>query len=313
MRIIGPIFLIIFVIATVYLTKDDAILFLEKIEKNKIFQSSTATEEDSNNDTQNTGEVGADLDWVQQYFKKEFITPGPLTKKESSNSQGSGETLSPQKIIENTNSAREDTGLSENLVFNSKLQLSAQKKIDDMLLNDYFEHVSPTGVAISDLIETVGYDYIIVGENLALGNFQSEKELVDAWMASPGHRANILNNKYKDIGVAVGHGTISGKKVFIAVQHFGASSNVCPSINQQLKTLIEEYSATIEQKAGELESQKQELDEAKMYEKGYEEKMNSYNNNVRIYNEIVETVKKNIQEYNNQVNTFNFCVQNFEE
>ena len=57
---------------------------------------------------------------------------------------------------------------------NEKLDQAALAKANDMFLKQYFEHVSPTGVGPGDLAQNYGYDYIIVGENLILGNFSSE-------------------------------------------------------------------------------------------------------------------------------------------
>ena len=68
------------------------------------------------------------------------------------------------------------------------------------------------------------YPYLAAGENLALGDFKNANELVAAWMASPGHRANILNGVYRDIGVATGFDAFEGRKTIIVVQIFGATS-----------------------------------------------------------------------------------------
>lgn len=98
--------------------------------------------------------------------------------------------LSNSGILAETNSERARLGLSP-LRISSNLNAAATLKVIDMFARQYFEHTSPTGVTISDLSESVGYDYILVGENLALGNFSSDAALVAAWMGSPGHRANI--------------------------------------------------------------------------------------------------------------------------
>jgi uncharacterized protein YkwD len=52
------------------------------------------------------------------------------------------------------------------------------------------------------LAKKVNYEYVVVGENLAEGDFTSDADLVKGWMDSPGHRANILNTKYEEIGIA---------------------------------------------------------------------------------------------------------------
>src|SRR6185369_15716694 len=111
---------------------------------------------------------------------------------------------------------------------NALLDKAAKKKLDDMFAQQYFEHINPQGKGPSDLAKSVGYDYIAIGENLALGNFKNDAELVQAWMDSPGHRANILNKQYTEIGVAVGQGTYEGKKTWLAVQEFGRPTSSCP-------------------------------------------------------------------------------------
>lgn len=305
MRIIGPLFLIIFVIATVYLTKDDAALFVHNVE-NKYFTTQIKSDKQINEP------VNENLTENQpQSFKKESITPGPLIQN-NTNIDVSLK-LSPTQIIAKTIRARTENGVTPLLIENQKLHDSAQKKVDDMFKNNYFEHISPSGVSVSDLGDQVGYDYIIIGENLALGSFKTEQELVDAWMASPGHRANILNPKYRDIGVAVGYGTILGHTTWIAVQHFGVSTSICPQVDTTLKSSIENQTLYIGTQAGELEAQKAIIDESKMYEKGYADNVDSYNNNVQIYNQLVEKIKSAIQQYNNQVNSFNLCISELEE
>ena len=147
--------------------------------------------------------------------------------------------LSSKDIIDITNKQRTLNGNLPILKENSKLDFSAEKKLQDMFVKGYFEHTSPDGVGVGDLADQIDYEYIVIGENLALGNFKNDQALVDAWMASPGHRANILNKRYIDIGVSVGKGIYNGKSVWMAVQHFGLPKSACPSIDQVLKGVID--------------------------------------------------------------------------
>ena len=73
-------------------------------------------------------------------------------------------------ILAQTNKERAAKKLGT-LKLNTNLNSSAQKKLEDMFANQYFEHVSPAGVDVTDLVRKAGYEYIVVGENLALGNF----------------------------------------------------------------------------------------------------------------------------------------------
>lgn len=78
---------------------------------------------------------------------------------------------------------------------------AALNKSRHMILNNYFEHYA-YGLTPWSFIINSGYDYAIAGENLAMG-FSSAEGVVDAWMDSPSHRANLLNPDYQDIGVGV--------------------------------------------------------------------------------------------------------------
>lgn len=124
-----------------------------------------------------------------------------------------------ENIITHTNIQRRATGSPE-LFENQYLRLSAQQKLQDMFVKNYWDHVGPEGETAWDFIEGNKYQYYLVGENLARG-FGSSEETVEAWMASPTHKANILNNRFKEIGVAVGNGKIHGQETTVIVQLFG--------------------------------------------------------------------------------------------
>lgn len=301
MRIIGPIFLIVFVGATVYLVKDDALKFFNTLAHQKSEQVETVPNEVKEENFTIESEV------EQSNIDREVVTPGPLTINITEDADTAN--LTVQRIIAETNTARKTNGVTDALKQNSKLEFSAQIKLKDMFNNNYFEHVSPNGTSVSMLGDKVHYEYIIIGENLALGNFKTEKELVDAWMASPGHRANILNQKYKDIGIAVGYGKILGQNTWLAVQHFGLSTDFCPQVNTSLKTDIETLEQELREEAASLEAQKQDIDSSKMYERGYKEKIDTYNESIKLYNTHIYTIKEKIALYNGQVSAFNACVE----
>jgi len=124
-----------------------------------------------------------------------------------------------QKVLEQTNNERKNAGL-EALEYNSILSLSAQKKAEDMFKNDYWAHTSPQGKTPWTFFEAAGYRYSVAGENLAK-DFYSTDSLMKAWINSPTHKANIINVKYKEIGIAVVNGTLGGIKTTLVVQHFG--------------------------------------------------------------------------------------------
>ena len=238
-------------------------------------------------------------------IKKQISTPPPLkTITEDTQSY-----LTRDGVIKWTNNQRSKNGLSP-LKENKKLNASAEIKAADMLKGQYFEHESPSGVGAGDLFLKVGYDYIASGENLAMGNFKDDQILVQAWMDSSGHRANILNNKYQEIGVAVIEGIFEGKKVWMAVQHFGLPLLSCPSPSQSLKTEIETNQGKLENLQNELKAMEDEIDSIKRRQRDlYMQKVEEYGNLVIQYNTLVGETKKIINAYNAQVQAFNNCIE----
>jgi hypothetical protein len=122
-------------------------------------------------------------------------------------------------VIELTNIARAQAGLPA-LLPNDRLAAAAAAKAADMLANQYFAHTSPAGLAPWNWIRDAGYDYKYAGENLAVHYFTAEG-VQDAWMASPTHRQNIVDDRYKDIGIGVASGTYEGFETTMVVQMFG--------------------------------------------------------------------------------------------
>lgn len=127
--------------------------------------------------------------------------------------------ISPDQVIALANSARTKAGLAT-LSENPKLTLAAQSKAEDMIANDYFAHTSPTGVEPWYWVKQEDYSYKAAGENLAI-NYTNAIDQHDAWMKSPTHRANIMSERYQEIGVAVVQGKIDGKESTVTVQFFG--------------------------------------------------------------------------------------------
>jgi len=123
------------------------------------------------------------------------------------------------KIVTDTNAYRQQNGLSQ-LYLDPELCQAAQKKAEDMFADDYWAHVAPDGTTPWSFITAAGYDYVYAGENLAK-DFQKSDAVVLAWMESPTHRQNILNDKFLDIGVAVVNGTLNGYETTLVVQMFG--------------------------------------------------------------------------------------------
>ena len=88
------------------------------------------------------------------------------------------------------------------LTIDAPLSKIATLKSEDMVTNDYFSHTSPTYGAPWDMAKEFGYSYRSFGENIAYGQ-RTPEEVVTAWMNSPGHKANILNKQYTNIGAGI--------------------------------------------------------------------------------------------------------------
>src|SRR3989344_5403829 len=240
-------------------------------------------------------------------IKKEISAPAPLripVKKVSA-------VLTRAGVMNWTNVQRKENGnlppLKENLVLNA----AAEAKLKDMFKNQYFEHVSPAGIGPGELVESAGYEYIASGENLALGNFDGDRDLVQAWMDSPGHRANILNIKYQEIGVAVGNGIFEGHETWLAVQEFGKPISACPSPNDSLKTSITSYENKLDELRVKADALKGELESSdpktKEERRVYNQKVDEYNALIKQINMLIDELKGMISNYNSQVQGFNAC------
>lgn len=104
-----------------------------------------------------------------------------------------------QHVVELTNAERAKQGLPA-LKIDTELSKVARIKSEDMQKNNYFDHNSPTYGSPFDMMKKFGISYTSAGENIAQGQ-RTPEEVVQAWMNSAGHRANILNNGFTHIGV----------------------------------------------------------------------------------------------------------------
>lgn len=147
--------------------------------------------------------------------------------------------VSPERVIELTNAERLKAGLSP-LAANAILSQAAQLKAGDMFAFDYWAHNSPSGRTPWDFFREAGYRYLFAGENLAR-DFMNSDAVVQAWMASPTHRENIMNPKYGEIGLAVVNGTLGGVETTLVVQMFGTPTSSSPiPVAQKPEQLVAE-------------------------------------------------------------------------
>lgn len=126
----------------------------------------------------------------------------------------------PGVITALTNEARADEALPS-LVPNPVLEQAAQDKAEDMASRGYFSHESPDGTLPWYWFDKHGYKYKFAGENLAI-DFTDSTALVDAWLASPKHKENIVKGSYTDIGIGMATGTYQGRETIFVVQFFGS-------------------------------------------------------------------------------------------
>ena len=104
-----------------------------------------------------------------------------------------------QEVIRLVNEIRVQNGLSA-LTYNWELSRVARYKSQDMVDNRYFSHTSPTYGTPFQMIRSFGLSYRSDGKNIAYGQ-RTPQAVVNAWMNSSGHRANILSSSYTQIGV----------------------------------------------------------------------------------------------------------------
>jgi len=258
---------------------------------------------DLKNNDPSIGAIEHDL----KAINKEIFAPEPLRFEINNNKVF----LTVSGVLNQTNKQREKEGLKP-LSLSNKLSESAQLKVDDMFNKQYFEHESPSGEGPGDLAKKVNYEYVMVGENLALGNFSNDKALVDGWMASPGHRENILRSGYTEIGIAVKEGTYEGKRTWLAVQEFGTPSSICPGPAQALHDEIESGKLELTKQEVLLENKKQQLDSfSQKSGQEYEVAVRDYNTAVELYNQLVQKIKFSVEQYNIEAESYNACLKQF--
>jgi uncharacterized protein YkwD len=244
---------------------------------------------------------------ISSSMKKQIYAPPPL-KSGGTSEIGS---LTKSGTIRETNIQRRNNSVVT-LKENKKLDEAATAKAKDILEKQYFDHVSPTGSGPADLADKAGFDYIVIGENLALGGFRDDIALVEAWMNSPGHRENILNSGFREIGVATIKGEYEGRRVWVAVQEFGTASSYCPAVDLDLKKTLENDQKKINTMKEEIDQKKKDLDSIGKKDRSlYNSAVNSYNALVEQYNNLVGEAKAVSKKLNSQIENYNSCLKEY--
>ncbi|MFK7693772.1 CAP domain-containing protein [Paenibacillus sp. HJGM_3] len=129
-------------------------------------------------------------------------TPAPTASPPASDRTSTGDF--EQQVLQLVNSERAKAGMGA-LAMDAALSRVAKAKAEDMYNNNYFDHNSPTYGSPFDMMKKFGISFRSAGENIAKGQ-TSPQQVMNDWMNSPGHRANILNTSYTKIGIAFYNG-----------------------------------------------------------------------------------------------------------
>ncbi|HEY4521525.1 MAG TPA: CAP domain-containing protein [Candidatus Paceibacterota bacterium] len=201
------------------------------------------------------------------------------------------------------------TVLKENNILNS----IASSKLEDILGRQYFEHVSPSGEGAGDIANKFGYKFVLIGENLAMGDFKDDEDVVKAWMNSPGHRANILKPAYIEIGVATKKGFFNGREVWVSVQIFAVPLSFCDSPDENILVKIESNKIQLKSNKEHLDFVREIIEKEKYQSREeYESLVAEYNSLVPSYNFLSQNTKSLVEQYNLEVSLFNQCVASIE-
>lgn len=269
--------------------------------------------------------------------KTEVSAPPPLP---SPPREETGGAITRAGIIEETNRRRRiNLGVGFDLQENPLLDIAAAQKAKDMLDGQYFEHVSPTGLDAGHFAGAAGYEYIIIGENLARGSYKNDVDLVQAWMDSPGHRENILKKSYRQMGAAAIYGKFEGRNTWLAVQIFASPADACPRVEQDLaakidgqKIALDGHNSRQDALAAEIDQDKDaikvlqaeynnllagrasraaigaKLNELNAAILAVNQKVNDYNKLLAEVREFYAFHKADVQTYNEQVLAYNLCL-----
>lgn len=122
-----------------------------------------------------------------------------------------------QRILDLVNEARLGAGLNA-VTWNSTLAAQASEYGCEMIVGNFFDHVNPqTGSTLGDRAREFGYQFLVVGENLAAGQTSPEQAMRE-WMNSEPHRENILDPRFTELGISIHTGGYYG---YYWVQEFG--------------------------------------------------------------------------------------------
>jgi hypothetical protein len=156
--------------------------------------------------------------WLSLVLILGFLALAPHVRKVNADFVNTGAIAS--QLVELTNAERTKAGL-QTLSLNPKLTQAAYAKANDMLSQGFFSHTGPSGRVFYSWVDSTGYEYTAVGENLAVNlDTISPEEMVASWLNSPLHRANLLSSTYTEMGMGVSYGVYQGRQALFAVHIF---------------------------------------------------------------------------------------------
>lgn len=198
------------------------------------------------------------------------------------------------------------------LTLSLDLERSARQKADDMVLHNYFSH-EREGKLFEDFIKAEQYDYVIIGENLARGEFKSAERLVRAWLGSPTHRKNILDPRFQETGIAIVAGTLDGNTVYYIAEHFGTSRSVCLNVTSSNATHeLSIMQQVLEEREEEVVSLKRTLTD--LGDTGLERTkiLNLYQKKMTDLASIRNSLFKKIEGEESLIQAYNTCIQQYQ-
>lgn len=137
-----------------------------------------------------------------RYFLEVKVEPGQQTNYQLvANAKKARGIDFAYEVTKLTNAFRQANGLSA-LAMNTQLSRAALWHSQNMGLQDFFSHTGKDGSQPWDRMRAMGYDYSTAAENIAAG-YETAQQVVDAWINSPGHRANMLKSDVIEIGVGL--------------------------------------------------------------------------------------------------------------
>jgi len=88
------------------------------------------------------------------------------------------------------------------VVWNVKLEQAAQNHCNNMYSKSFFSHIGKDGSTVSTRVSAVKYDWVVCGENIGM-KYKTERAVIQGWLNSPSHCENMMNELFKDVGIAI--------------------------------------------------------------------------------------------------------------